>query len=312
MIVSMTGFSSKTLVVPLAAKTSEKACPGTAPVATRLSITMTLKSLNARFFEATCKLPYALTHLETELIKRFKAKLFRGNVYFTLHMTNPQALTSFIEPALCTIDGYLRAIKTIDTTFGITGTLTINDLIKLPHVFETQEHPLDPSIQTTLFAAIDELIDNLTHERSKEGLVLAQDLHQRIHTIRGYLQELEPRALAVMQQRKETLFQTLRSAVCSPEQQLLPEPSHNALYAQLERIDIHEEIVRFKMHIDSLFNVIEAEGAEKGKKLDFILQELFREINTMAAKCSDAQISGLAINIKVELEKAREQTQNIV
>jgi len=86
----------------------------------------------------------------------------------------------------------------------------------------------------------------------------------------------------------------------------------NALFALLDKMDIHEEIVRFKSHLKSLHHQLDSAEIEKGKRLDFTLQELGREINTIAAKCSDATIGALAINVKVELEKAREQTQNIV
>ena len=90
------------------------------------------------------------------------------------------------------------------------------------------------------------------------------------------------------------------------------EMQKNALYAILDKIDVHEEIVRFKNHLKTLLASLESSDIEKGKRIDFILQELSREINTITAKCSDATISSHAINIKVELEKAREQTQNIV
>lgn len=90
------------------------------------------------------------------------------------------------------------------------------------------------------------------------------------------------------------------------------EIGRSAVYVVLDKIDIHEEITRFKSHIENLQKLIEDKKIEKGKRLDFTLQELSREINTITAKCSDAGISTRAIDIKVELEKAREQTQNIV
>jgi uncharacterized protein (TIGR00255 family) len=92
----------------------------------------------------------------------------------------------------------------------------------------------------------------------------------------------------------------------------LAEMQKNALYVVLDKIDVHEEIVRFKNHIQTLQNSLISKDIEKGKRIDFILQELSREINTITAKCSDGTISSHAINIKVELEKAREQTQNVV
>ena len=104
---------------------------------------------------------------------------------------------------------------------------------------------------------------------------------------------------------------TLKTVLDEVKQEATENQS-NIIFNQLERIDIHEEIVRFKTHLGTLSLILEKPGSENGKKLDFTLQELFREINTITSKCADAEISSLAINIKVELEKAREQAQNIV
>lgn len=108
------------------------------------------------------------------------------------------------------------------------------------------------------------------------------------------------------------MLATLATAVPGTSEQPITETQLSAISQQLDRLDIHEEIVRFKTHIKSFSAIISSPDIETGKKLDFTLQELFRETNTIASKCSDAQISSLAIAIKVELEKAREQAQNIV
>lgn len=296
----MTGFSSKNLVLTL---------PNTA---TGVHITMTLKSLNSRFFEANCKLPYAFTQLETELIKRFKSKLNRGNVYFTLHMANPEALVSVVEPSIHTISSYLDAINSVKDQFKLPGEFMVSDLLRLPDIFPAQENQFDQTATDIILLEVDNLIKQLNETRQQEGSVLAQDLHQRIKKIKSYMQELEPRAEQVMKERKQQVHETIKAMLAESNQENLGDAQNMLLHNQLDKIDIHEEIVRFNSHLDNLFNCLESPCVEKGKKLDFTLQELFREINTMAAKCSDAQISGLAINIKVELEKAREQTQNIV
>lgn len=126
--------------------------------------------------------------------------------------------------------------------------------------------------------------------------------------LRTELAPIEPRAAKVLEMRKATLLDSLKSIINedNKEQQLM------AISQQLDRMDIHEELQRFTTHLDNLEKVINDSDREKGKKLDFIMQELFREINTLAAKCADSEISSHAINIKVELEKAREQAQNIV
>ena len=113
-----------------------------------------------------------------------------------------------------------------------------------------------------------------------------------------------------MEEQKEKIAVALKEFEADENQQ--NEIQKNAAYALLDKIDIHEEIVRFTTHLGVLEKEIRADKVEKGKRLDFTLQELAREINTITAKCSDATISTMAIDIKVELEKAREQSQNIV
>ena len=300
----MTGFSSTILTLPR--KTADLA------VEHPVQLSMTLKTLNSRFFECTCKLPYSLSFLETDLIKYFKSKLYRGNVLFMIHISDPSALTGSIEPSITAVKGYIAALDRIKALFPITGTLSIGDLITLPNVFETKEAALDEAVIQQIMAAIEELTLEVLQARLTEGKALAHDLESRIHAIKGYFEALEPRAQIVMQQKKEQLFATLKTAVCQTGQDMAADAQNTLIYNQLERIDIHEEIVRFKTHLTNFSLIIEAHENELGKKLDFTLQELNREINTIASKCNDSIISALAINVKVELEKSREQAQNIV
>lgn len=310
MLLSMTGFSSLTISLPY--NKDKEATPSQNK---QIQLTMTLKSLNSRFFEANCKLPYALNFLETDLIKLFKSKLHRGSIYFSMHMANPNALNYKIEPSLETVANYVRAIEHIKIAFPVAGTLSISDLISLPNIFENKEEPIDSNIANLIINAANELIETLDKARKQEGAILAQDLLQRISVIKKLMEELEPRAAQVIENRKNQLLQVIsaNSGANSGNTESCPESQNLIIYNQLDKIDIHEEIVRFKTHLDNLHTLIENINIiEKGKKIDFILQELFREINTITSKCSDALISKIAIDIKVELEKAREQAQNIV
>ncbi len=303
----MTGFSSTILTLPRKIDVAE---PGSSEQSLQLS--MTLKTLNSRFFECTCKLPYSLSFLETDLIKYFKSKLYRGNVVFSIHLSDPSALTGSIEPSFGAVLGYMKAIDRIKETCSLEGTLTISDLITLPNIFETRETPLSQETIDRIMVAIENLTTLVEETRIAEGKALAVDLESRIKAIKGYLAQLEPRANIVMEQKKAQLFATLKTALAETHQEVASDAQTTVIYNQLERMDIHEEIVRFKTHLDSLSSIIKADDIETGKKLDFTLQELFREINTIASKCNDSVISALSINTKVELEKSREQAQNIV
>jgi len=304
MIVSMTGFSSAIITLPIRDSNT-----GTEQ---NVQLSLTLKTLNSRFFELNCRLPACLTFLETELIKYFKKELHRGTVQFTIYMSSPSALSGGIEPAFSTVRGYIEALETIKKECKIEGTVTIQDLVHLGNIFETKESPLPEATLELLWKEIRGLTAKCIEVREAEGRSLEKDLRERARLLTTYLKTLVPTALEAMTVKKEQLLENLRALLKDVGSEVSAESQIAATYNQLERIDIHEEIVRFTTHLDTLEEILSSPEISLGKKLDFTLQELFRETNTIASKCSDAKISGIAISIKVELEKAREQVQNII
>lgn len=293
----MTGFAATSMVL-----FADSASP--------INISMNLKSLNSRFFEATCKLPYALNNLETECIKLFKRRLHRGHVYFTVYASNQHMLHCMIKPNLEVVRGYIEAINTIKESCHLEGNLAVHDILGLPHIFNIEERNLGDDLQKQLLDAIDLMIDEVLEARKKEGLSLKKDFEQRLSIVQPEIEAIEKAFNTLMEQQKILVHDELENLDAVHAD--VAESRRQTLYGQLDKIDINEEIVRFKSHLANFASQLGSPVVEKGKKLDFILQELAREINTIAAKCSDSTISSLAINIKVELEKAREQVQNIV
>jgi len=293
----MTGFASKMLVLSL-------------QDGTKVNVSINLKSLNSRFFEATCKLPYTLGQFETDFIKMIKKKLHRGHVYLTVHMSNQSAFKGSIEPSLVMLEGYMNALNKIKDTFNLEGTLSVSDVLQLPNIFSVEEKGVEQNAKEMIFSAIEQLCVDLTEARTREGANLKEDLVKRISIMHNEIDNIEKASHVLMETKKATITNALKEV--EAESNELAELRKSALYHILDKIDIHEEIVRFKSHIKSLGNQLDTATIDKGKRLDFTLQEMAREINTIAAKCSDANISSLAINVKVELEKAREQVQNIV
>jgi len=303
MIISMTGFSSSVVTLPIV---------DAAGAHHNVQVSLTLKTLNSRFFEASCRLPTSLSFLETELIKYFKQEFERGTVQFTLYMSSHSALTGTIEPAISTVSSYLSALETIKKTYHLEGEVTLRDMLALNNIFEIKETPLAEATVKQLWAEIKALTKKCSNARVLEGKALEQDLRERFETIKILIKKLEPQALDAMALKKTQLLENLRTVLKEVSSEISAESQISVIYNQLERIDIHEEIVRFNTHLATLDAILSSSETSHGKKLDFTLQELFRETNTIASKCSDAVISGLAISIKVELEKAREQAQNIV
>jgi len=296
MLRSMTGFASKTIT--LAPESGEK-----------VHATISIKSLNSRFFETNFKMPHIVSNLEVALIKRLKKQLYRGNIYFTLYMNDVSPFKGKVEPALNVCQGYSEAIEKIKQHISLDGSLSVSDLMGIPHAFTVQEKELDEHTREILFDAINEVIEMLIEEQSKEGAILLDDITERINIMETEITQIAQRSKKQVADYKEKIAQEI------PQIELDESASDarkSSLYLMLDKIDIHEEIVRFKSHLDNIRTLVTSSQIEKGKRIDFTLQELSREINTIAAKACDAAISSLAVNIKVELEKAREQTQNIV
>jgi uncharacterized protein (TIGR00255 family) len=294
---SMTGFASKTFVI-------------TTPSGERSSVSINLKSLNSRFFEASIKLPLGLSHLETVLLKQFKETLRRGHLYFTLYLSNPNIFEGAITPAMNVIDGYMTAMKNITTKYGLTDNIKLDNILRLPNIFSKEEQPLDETSTQQILDAVTEVINKVMEDRATEGNALATDLDKRINVIRTEMKIISEQAHVVVEDWKKKVHATLQDIGASDN--LMVDAQKSGLYSMLDKIDIHEEITRLNSHLDQLITNLSSQETEKGKRLDFTLQELGREINTIASKCSDATISTHAINVKVEIEKIREQIQNIV
>ena len=292
----MTGFANTTVSLPVRDQA--------------LHISMSLKTLNSRFFESSCKLPHTLTELETACLRIFKTRLVRGSVFFTVYIHNTALLKGDVILSQNMIKNYLSAINNLKQSFSLPGEITVSEIMTLPHIFEIPEESLSPELINVLLVEINKLIDTVIAERKREGAHLHQDLMQRAAIMQDLLKKIEPRAQLVITEKRESI--TASWMAIAPADQQTKDQHLLMLYGQLDRIDIHEEIVRFKTHLEHLQKILNNSDEEKGKKLDFILQEMFREVNTMNAKCSDSQISEYAISLKVELEKSREQVQNIV
>lgn len=297
MLRSMTGFATKTVEIPVSP--DHKA-----------SLTLTLKSLNARYFEASCRLPYSFQSLEVQLVKLFKHMLIRGKINFNLTTHDAALLHATVQPASTLIESYISAIGTIQKKYHLSGEFTLSDLVTLPHTFHEQEVTIAAEAQDAVLEAAQELCHLLVATQLEEGSLLAHDIEKRCTLIQQEMSTIEKRSVIVFEKNKELVDKKLTEL---PAQALdVAELKKTYLYHDLERSDIHEEIVRFKSHIIALTATLQSADREKGRRIDFILQELMREINTITSKCVDATISSHAINVKVELEKIREQIQNIV
>ncbi len=294
---SMTGFASKTFIITTAS-------------GERSNVSVNLKTLNSRFFEASIKLPFGLSHLETTLLKQFKETLRRGHIYFTAYLSNPNIFEGAITPAISVIDSYVTAINQIKSKYTLADEIKLDNILRLPNIFSKEEQQLDEASTQQILDVITQVVAKVMEDRAVEGNSLATDIDKRIGIIKTEMKSISEQAHVVVEGWKKKVHATLQEI--GTDENLLANAQKSGLYSMLDKIDIHEEITRLNSHLDQLIKTLSSQEAEKGKRLDFTLQELGREVNTIASKCSDATISAHAINVKVEIEKIREQIQNIV
>lgn len=303
MVQSMTGYASAVVEVPI--KGDEK-----------LSLSIHIKSLNSRYFEATCKLPYLLGNLEVALQRNLKQKLHRGHVYISVKV-QLDTLQHDIVPSIPTVKGYLKAINEIKDECKLTEDVRLDSILKLPNILQVEEEALSKKTETLILQEIDKISDQLIATRITEGKALVKDLKQQIFSITKHLNAIKKASGKAAKDKKSDLDGVIAKLQSYSKEDLcttkcILENQKANLISELEKIDINEEIVRAHAHLKTIATWSTAKQDIKGKKLDFILQELNREINTIASKCSNFTISTLAIDIKSELEKCREQAQNIV
>lgn len=296
MVVSMTGFATKQYSLALDAQTN-------------VNITISIKTLNSRFFETTFKLPTAFSALETDLIQVCKAKLLRGHCFFTMTVNPSNAFKTEVEPALPAVQSYVRALEKIRKETGVQGAVTLSDLVQLPNIFTVEEKSIDQKTRDQIMGFVEELLITLVGTRTKEGQSIEKDITTRIQELSRAMEAIAKRSAIVMEEQKAHVAQELKQVQHLSGDAI--EAHKQVLYHELTRMDVNEEIVRFKNHLASVQSILALPETEKGKRIDFTTQELVREINTVASKNGDSTIGGLVITCKVELEKIREQAQNI-
>jgi len=291
MMLSMTGFAA-------AAATRNE-----------LSVSVELRSVNSRFLDIVLKLPADLRHAEERLRARIGARLTRGRVEAEIKLDDPGSKEQAfdIDPLKARgLAKVLAGLKALD----IDVRLALGDLTGPAGVLKASAaRPEQALITAALDEALDQALEALVAMRGREGQAIAADLKQRLDWMAAQVTQIEALAgslPALFYQRLQERLATLAGSPLALDPQRLAQ----AAAVLADRCDISEEIVRARSHLDQ-FAVIMADDDPAGRKLNFLIQELNRECNTIGSKAGQAQIAHLAVALKSELEKIREQVQNI-
>jgi uncharacterized protein (TIGR00255 family) len=268
-----------------------------------------VRTLNHRFLEVIVRLPRDLSPLEDRIRGLVQGRILRGRVEIAIIRENygKRARTAKVDVDLAKT--FITALNDLKRALGLPGTPDLSMLIGLPDLVKVEEQKEDlEACWVRIADGVGDALDRLVAMRETEGARLAQDLQQRIERLRQRGDEVEQRAPLVVKEYAARLTRRiadLAGAVPVDEGRLATEV---AMFA--DRCDIAEEVTRFRSHLAQMRQTLEADGAV-GRTLEFIVQELGREANTMGSKANDLEIARAVIAVKGELESLREQIQNV-
>lgn len=272
-------------------------------------ITVEMKSVNHRYLDVNIKMPKKLSFFESSIRNELKKYVQRGKIDIFI------TYEDFSENNVCIkynkdIAGeYLKYLRQMSEQFGLEDDIRVSTLSRYPEVFSMEEQLVDEDELWKLLAkAIDSAAEEFVASRMKEGQNLAQDLIQKLDGMLAHVEYIEERSPQIIEEYRAKLLERVRDLLgdaCVDESRLLTEVT---IFA--DKVCVDEEIVRLKSHIEATKQAL-LEGGGIGRKLDFIAQEMNREANTILSKTNDLEISNRGIDLKTEIEKVREQIQNI-
>ena len=273
------------------------------------NIVVEAKSVNHRFLEISLKMPQALFPLEMEFKKKIGEKVKRGRIEIFIRL---EAQSADAPEAILNLEiarNYVAALQRLKDEFGLKEEIGLKTLVGFRDIFsQSAEMEITPDVLKQTATALEDALDMLVKMRQEEGAAIYQDMQQRLDLIRDILGAINARAPQVIieyQRRLTERIKELTAGYALEESRLAQEAAILA-----EKSDITEEIVRMHSHIGQFVTLLQSLEAE-GKKIDFLLQEMNREINTIGSKSNDAEIARQVIEAKSELSRLREQAQNI-
>ena len=280
-------------------------------VSDELTLTLSLKSVNHRFLDLHLRMAGDLDSVEMKIRRVLKERLHRGHIEVTIGVERSGGISFAVNRDL--VGGYLRTFREVAEEFGVSAEPDLNAVLKLPGALNAAaDGDGMAALEQQVTTALEECIERLNHMREEEGRGVATELRTRMTHLSSATHEVDQLRGRVLRAYQEKLHGRMLELLGShiDHDRILQEAAMLA-----ERSDVQEELVRMKNHIQHFLSLLEA-GGEVGKKLDFLLQEMNREANTLMSKTTGVagealRITELGLSMKSEIEKAREQIQNL-
>ncbi len=272
-------------------------------------ITVEIKSVNHRYFEFSCRTTRGYSFLEEKLKKYVGEQVARGKVDMFVSITESEDSEVNVTLNKPLAAGYVNAIHTLAKEFDILDDLSVSVLTRYGDIFQIHKEEQDEEqIYADVKVAVDKALEGFIAMRLAEGERLKNDVLSRAQTIISIVSEIEQRSPVTVREYQEKLYKRISDLLSSTnidEQRILTE---SAIFA--DKVAVDEETVRLRSHFEQMKTFFES-GVPIGRKLDFIVQEMNREANTIGSKVSDSVLAHKVVDIKSEIEKIREQIQNI-
>ena len=273
------------------------------------SITVEIRSVNHRYFEFSCRTPRGCAFLEDRLKRTLQQAISRGKVEVSLTLQTVESRGGAVAVDHALAGQYLTALRALGAEYGLTDDLTLSTVARLPDLFTVCRGEEDEEeLAADVLSVLQEALDRFVAMREAEGERLRADVLSRLFTLEEHLafvEERSPQTVAEYRARLTAKLNELLGGAVADEARILTE---SAIVA--DRLAVDEETVRLHSHIAQLRGILDC-AEPVGRKLDFLVQEMNRETNTIGSKCSDTAIAGHVVEMKSEIEKIREQIQNI-
>ena len=271
--------------------------------------TVELRSVNNRYLDCSVKLPRSLSFAEEAVKQAVKATISRGKVDVFISVRSEGADDVKVSLNTAMVDGYLAAMKQMVNDYGVKDDISVSVISRMSEVFTVEKPEVDEEqLLADLMSVVHKALNSYDAMRAAEGKALEADLRNRGNTIWELVAQVEAgngQTVIDYRTRLENKLKEVLANTAIDESRILTEA---AIFA--DKVAVDEETVRLRSHLEQMNQMLTSGGAI-GRKLDFLLQEMNREANTTGSKCSDVKLARIVVDIKAELEKIREQTQNI-
>lgn len=274
------------------------------------SFNVEIKTVNNRYNDIVVKMPKYLSYLEEDIKRTIKDKISRGRVEVYISLEYIDQLGMDVKVDIPLAKSYKEGLEELINELDIVEDVKLSHIISVSDVIKSERKELDEDlVWDCLEVALDKALDNVIYMRKNEGLVLKKDMENQLFEIKRLTDKIKVRSPLVVSEYKTKLEKRIKELL-NVESNLDEERLESEIVFFANKSDINEEIIRLESHIDQ-FSQSLTENKPVGRKLDFLTQEMNREINTIGSKANDLDISTYVVDLKSELEKIREQAQNV-